>query len=166
MHSPFSPYRFHNLRFSVSVVNPKFIHLIIEISQYCHPHENHRSFKMFYRSLFWSYYSGKWFQQIANSPLLSELVQQENGLAEKLHRHILRRDNPIAKRAKLLSEHYSVIEQIIAPKFLNQILLKGGLLLSRIEITPEQHFGTSFGDLLAKTIEKSGLEFGFVGSTS
>ncbi len=138
IHSPFSPHRFRKLRFSV--VNPKYIRLIIEISRYCHPQENHRSFKMFYRSLFWSNYSGKWFQQIANSPLLSELVQQEKGLAEKLHRHILRRDNSIAKRAKLLSEHYSVIEQIIAPQLLKQILLKGGLLLSRIEITSEQHF--------------------------
>jgi uncharacterized protein VirK/YbjX len=95
---------------------------------------------MFYRSLFWTSHSGKWFQQIASSPLLSELVGQEKGLAEKLHRHILRRDNSIAKRAKLLSEHYAVIEQIFSPELLRQILLKGGLLLSRIEITPEQQF--------------------------
>lgn len=95
---------------------------------------------MFYRSLFWSNYSGKWFQQLADSPLLSELVQQEKRLAEKLHRPILRQDNPIAKRAKLLAEHYSVIEQLFASELLVQILLKGGLLLSRIEINSEQHF--------------------------
>jgi len=136
--SPFSPQRFHNLRFSVA--NPKYIRSIIEISRYCHPDENYNRFKMFYRCLFWPNHSGKWFRQLANSPLLSKLVQQEKGLAEKLHRHVLRLDNPIAKRAKLLSEHYSVIERIIAPELLHQILLNGGLLLSHIEIASGPHF--------------------------
>lgn len=136
--SPFSPHRFSNLQFSI--FDPNYIRLIVEITRYCHPNETYNRFKMFYRNLFWSSHSGNWFQQLANSPLLSKLVQQEKGLAEKLHRHILRRDNSIAKRALLLSEHYAVLEQIIYPKLLYQILLNGGLLLSHIEITSEQHF--------------------------
>jgi uncharacterized protein VirK/YbjX len=95
---------------------------------------------MFFRSLYWSKYSGPWFQQISSSPLLQELVKQEKNLAEKLHRHVLRMDNPRGKCFQILSEHYAVADRLIAPRLLQQALLNGGLLLSRIEINPEQCF--------------------------
>jgi uncharacterized protein VirK/YbjX len=95
---------------------------------------------MFFRSLYWAKYSGQWFQQISSSILLQELVKQDKNLAEKLHRNVLRMDNPREKCFQILSEHYPIAERLIAPRLLQQALLNGGLLLARIEINPEQRF--------------------------
>jgi uncharacterized protein VirK/YbjX len=141
--SPFEPSRFDSLQ--LSVVNPKWVGLIIDISRYCYPNEPLKRFKLFCRSLFWSKISGAWYLQISRSELLARLVQQERVLATKLHRHILRLDNPIKKRAKLLFDHYSCIEHILTPELLCQALLNGGLLLSRIEIAPEHCFELYLG---------------------
>ena len=100
---------------------------------------------MIVRSLYWSHYSSQWFRQISRSPVLSELIKQEKGLAEKLHRHYLRMDYPIEKRFRLLSEHYHLAERLIAPKVLQQALLQGGLLVSRLTINPENDFELVFG---------------------
>jgi uncharacterized protein VirK/YbjX len=132
--SPFIPNRFHGLR--LSIFNPCYLRLLADIARFCHPVEQKKTVRLFLRSLFWFGYSGKWFHQISNSPLLSALVTQEKNLAEKLHRHYLRRDYPIGKRFQLLSGHYEIAEQLIAQQLLQQALLKGGLCLSRIETTP------------------------------
>jgi uncharacterized protein VirK/YbjX len=95
---------------------------------------------MFFRSLYWAKYSGLWFQQIASSTLLQELVKQDKNLAEKLHRNVLRMDNPRDKCYQILSDHYVIAEQLIAPRLLQKALLNGGLLLSRIDIDPDQCF--------------------------
>jgi hypothetical protein len=100
---------------------------------------------MFFRSLYWAKPSIDWYQQIACSTLLSELVKLERNLPEKLHRQILRTDHPIEKRFKILTEHYAVIEQLIAPSLLREALLNGGLLLSTIEISPEHSFYLQLG---------------------
>jgi len=95
---------------------------------------------MFFRSLYCAQYSGQWFQQISSSTLLQELVKQDKNLAEKLHRSVLRMDNPTDKCFQILSEHYPIAERLIEPRLLQQALLNGGLLLSRIEINPDQRF--------------------------
>jgi uncharacterized protein VirK/YbjX len=127
VNSPFSPDRFHNLRFSV--FNPRFLWLLKDIAIFCHPTETKRSTRLFFRSLYWAKYSGQWFQQISNSALLQELVIQDTNLAEKLHRNILRMDNPREKCFQLLSEHYPTAEQLLTPKLIERALLKGGVIV-------------------------------------
>ena len=141
--SPFIPNRFHGIKFSI--FRPKSLRLLFDISKYCHPTEHRKSLRMFFRSLYWAKLSIDWYQQIACSSLLSELVNLERNLPEKLHRQILRTDLPIEKRLKILTEHYAVIEQLIAPSLLQKALLNGGLLLSTIEINPEHRFLLTLG---------------------
>jgi len=141
--SPFNANRFHNIHFSV--LNPKWLTLINDISHYCHPDEPKKRFKLFFRSLFRSKLSGAWYQQIANSSLLTKLVQQEKVLATKLHRHILRMDNCANKRALLLANHYSLTEQLFTSEFLAKVLLKTPLLVTHIEIDPKQCFELCLG---------------------
>ena len=135
VNSPFTPDRFHNLRFSV--FNPRFLWLLKDIAIFCHPIERKRSTRLFFRSLYWPKYSGQWFHQISNSELLQKLVKQDINLAEKLHRNILRMDNPRGKCFQILTEHYSNAEHLLTPKLIKQALLNGGLLLCQIEVTPE-----------------------------
>jgi len=141
--SPFCPSRFHGLW--PNIFNPKYLGLVAGIARYCHPVEHRKAVRMFFRSLFWFGYSKRWFEQIAHSALLSELVKLERNLPEKLHRHYLRMDYPIKKRLQLITGHYQIMEQVLAPQLVRQTLLMGGLVLSRIEIDPDLCFDLILG---------------------
>ncbi|MEC4747023.1 DUF535 family protein [Methylomicrobium sp. Wu6] len=138
LESPFIPNRFTRLQFSA--FNPSYIQLINHISRYCHPDHTYKRLKMFCRSLLWSKLSGRWFQQVACSPVLSELVRQEKSLPDKLYRHLLRLDHSIDQRAKILGDHYTVIENILESRLMQQILVNGGLTITRLDITAEHSF--------------------------
>ena len=141
--TPFNPNRFHNLHFAF--FNPEWIKLVYDISHYCYPNEAKKRYKLFFRSLFWSKLTGLWYQKLANSELLSTLVQQERLVATKLHRHILRLDNPIEKRIRILLEHYTIAEQLLDPELYQQILINDGLLVSQLEISPDHIFDLLLG---------------------
>ncbi len=143
LESPFNPNRFEKIEFGI--FSPQCLCLFFDIGKYCHPTERRKSLRMFFRSLFWAKPSYAWFRQIAHTPLLSELVKLERNLPEKLHRQILRIDNPIKKRLQILSEHYVHIGQLITPGLLRHALLGNGLLLSTIELSPEHHFYLKLG---------------------
>lgn len=141
--SPFNPARFHNLHFSV--LNPQWIKLVVDICHYCYPVEAKKRVKLFFRSLYWSKFSGLWYQKLSRSELLAKFIQQDKLVATKLHRHLLRLDNPIEKRVKLLLEHYTIAEQLLEPELYQQILINGGLLVSQLAINPDHIFDLVLG---------------------
>jgi uncharacterized protein VirK/YbjX len=133
----FSSVQFSSVQFS-SV--QAYVKLAYQIAKFCHPVETKKSNKVFFRSLFFPKISYQWYCFIANSNLLSELVQQKKQLAEKPHRHQLRLDIPIKQRLKLLIEHYTVLEKLFEASFLRQVLLNQGAVISRVEISPDEIF--------------------------
>jgi uncharacterized protein VirK/YbjX len=136
--TPFTATQFDNPEFSIW--NSRCLQLFFDIATYCYPSNQQKSLRMFLRSLYWGKSSFAWYQQIARSSLLSQLATLERNLPEKLHREILRNDHSIDKRLQILVNHYSVVEQLIAPILIKQALLNGGLLLASIEISPETRF--------------------------
>ncbi len=133
----FSSVQFSSVQFS-SV--QAYVKLAYEIAKFCHPVETKKSNKVFFRSLLFPHISYQWYRFIANSNLLSELVQQKKQLAEKPHRHQLRLDIPIKQRLKLLIQHYTVLEQLFEAGFLRQVLLNQGAVIARVEISPDEIF--------------------------
>jgi uncharacterized protein VirK/YbjX len=131
--SPFTPERLA----SINKVNFEYLVLLKDISLYCYPLKPIRAIRMFLRCFYFSSLTIAWFKYIANSPLLSKIIEVDLSLAEKLYRHNLRVDYPIHQRLKILTNHYSCIDKVLAPNFLEQVLLQNGMLLAIVTAQSE-----------------------------
>jgi len=120
---------------SINKINVEYLILLKDISVYCYPLKPIRAIRMFLRCFYFSSLTIAWFKYIANSPLLSKIIEVDLSLAEKLYRHNLRVNYPIHQRLKILTGHYSCIDKVLAPNFLEQVLLQNGMLLAIV--TPQ-----------------------------
>ena len=126
--NPFTPQRFA----SIDKVNLEYLVLLKEISVYCYPLKPIRAIRMFFRCLYFSSMTITWFKYIANSPLLSKIIELDRSLTEKLYRHNLRVDYAIDKRLHILTEHYSYIDKLLTQNLLEQAVLGDGVMLATI----------------------------------
>lgn len=106
-----------------------------EIAKFCHPYEAKKMVKVFIRSLAHPLISFEWYKFIANSNLLCALVVRKKQLAEKPHRHQLRLDHPMRQRLEFLIGHYMALEKLFDERFLKEVLLTDGAIITNI-ITP------------------------------
>jgi uncharacterized protein VirK/YbjX len=131
--NPFTPQRLA----SINKINVEYLVLLKQISVYCYPLKPIRAIRMFLRCFYFSRLTIAWFKYIANSPLLSKIIEFDSSLAEKLYRHNLRVDYPIHQRLKILTEHYTQIDKVLAPIFLEQAVLQGGMQLALVSAQSE-----------------------------
>ncbi len=123
--------------------NIKLIRSAYQIAYFCHPKEPKKLAKVFLRSIFKASISFNWYQFIANSPLLNQLVNVNKQLAEKPHRHQLRLDACIKLRYQLLINHYTTLNHLFDAQFLAEILLTNGIVIGEILVPTEERFSLS-----------------------
>lgn len=121
-------------------ITPDYLKLLIEVANYRHPNNTKKRIKLFLRSIFWFKQTAEWYRQITFSPLLSELVKAQRGLIEKPHKQYLRLDYSIGERLNKILDHYSVFTSLFDDFRIQQIVFGAGIVLARIEISPEEIF--------------------------
>jgi uncharacterized protein len=131
--NPFTPQRFAY----IDKINLEYLFLLKDISVYCYPLKPIRAIRMFLRCFYFSSMTIAWFKYIANSPLLSKIIEFDRSLAEKLYRHNLRVDYSIDKRLKILTEHYSYIDELLTQDLLEKAVLRDGVMLATISTQTE-----------------------------
>lgn len=120
--------------------NPAYLNTLLDIGRACHALVPRKQYRMVLRSLYWHPETWQWYSFIAHTPLLKKLCTVQDNLPEKLHRNLLRIDYPIEKRLRVLIDHYTLVEQLVDVKLLEQALLGGGLILSHLPIDEEHQF--------------------------
>jgi uncharacterized protein VirK/YbjX len=140
--SPFQPDRFHDLQIGA---NGQWLKLLVDIADYCYPGDLYKRYKLIFRSLLHPNIALAWYRQIANSPLLTKLAQKDSILVTKLHRLMLRQDYTIERRAKLLVDHYELVQRLFTPEFLHQALIQEGVRTSCINIAPDHNYELNLG---------------------
>lgn len=123
-----------------SPFNPNYLKALLEVARACHGKEPRKQYRMVARSLYWHAATWPWFRYIAGSPFMKQLCAVQDNLPEKLHRDILRIDNPIEHRLQLLLDHYQLAEQLLDPSLYQRALLSKGATLSHIAIDAEHHY--------------------------
>lgn len=136
--SPFHTSLYMN--FDKPFVIKDYLKFIIEVACYRHPTNTKKRFKLLLRSLFWFRQTALWYKHIVNSSLLSALVLTHKGLVEKPHKRYLRNDYSIDDRLHKLVDHYSIFTSHFDIHLIEQIVFGNGLVLARIEISPEDVF--------------------------
>lgn len=126
-------------------LNPAYLKKLLDIGRACHALVPRKQYRMVLRCLYWHPETWQWFSFIARAPLLRKLWAVQDNLPEKLHRNLLRIDYPIGKRLQVLINHYTLVEQLIDAKLLEQALFEGGLVLCHIPIDAEHQFVLQLG---------------------
>lgn len=136
--SPFAESRL--LDFARPNCNCRYLKLLVDIAHYRHPTNKKKKFKLLIRSILFFRKTAEWYNYIAHSPLLSALVLKQKGLIEKPHKYYLRLDSTIEQRLKNIIDHYSIFTNLFDSDFVEQTLLKEGIKLGKLQITPDDVF--------------------------